>query len=186
MKVKDIILHALKLAGREDIATALENDEVEDGEFKNEIQTALLCFNAVEDELARRYLPLKMSEKFFSDCGEIEFTEFSERPLKILSVKTPAGKCDFEVTPRKLKTCAGEVNVEYNFAPKPKTLDGDSAYTGIQASVALVAAGVASEYCLLSGDAGAANVWETKYRREIDLIQRKKYADAKIPPRRWV
>lgn len=204
MKVKDIILRALIFAGRDDVVKALEDkaaeedsedeaaesegaeDEAAESGINDAVRTALLCFNAVEDELARCYLPLKMTEKFFSNGGEIEFTEFSERPVKILSVKNGAGECAFETLPEKIKTCAGEVCVEYNFAPRPKGLDDDSAYTEAFASISLIAAGTASEFCLISGDAGAASVWENRYRREIDCVQRKKYSGAKIPPRRWV
>ena len=201
MKVKDIILRALVFAGRDDVAKTIEDREVADGEESEEVaeeevqendseineavKTALLCFNAVEDELARCYLPIAKTEKFSSD-GEIEFARFSERPIKILSVKNAAGECSFETLPEKLKTCAGDVCIKYNFAPRPKGLDDESVYSEATASISLIAAGTASEFCLISGDAGAANVWETKYRREIDFIQRKKYSDAKIPPRRWV
>lgn len=185
MKVKDIILRALKFAGREDVVKAIEEDDFSD-EQQEAVKTVLLCFNAVEDELARCYLPMKTTENFFSDNGEIEFANFSERPLKILSVKNSAGECGFEISPEKLKTCPGNVTVEYNFAPQPKGMEDNSNYTEVMASIPLIAAGTASEFCLLSGDAGAANVWEAKYRREIDIIQRKKYAGAKIPPRRWV
>lgn len=211
MKVKDIIMRALVFAGRDDVAKALEdkeavggeeNEDIEavsgeeneeneeettaESEFNDEIRTALLCFNAVEDELARHYIPLVMTEKFSSHSGEIEFTEFSERPVKILSVKNAAVKCNFEILPEKIKTCAGEITVEYNYAPRPKGLDDESVYPEALASISLLAAGTASEFCLISGDAGAANVWETKYRREIDCVQRKKFSGAKLPPRRWV
>lgn len=185
MKVRDIILQALRFVGRDDVIFAIDKDDFTE-EQHEVLKTMLLCLNAVEDELARRYLPLVTTEIFFSENGEIEFVEFSGRPLKIVSVKTPAGECGFEVTLQKLKTSAGEVTVEYCYAPVPKKLDDDSEYTDIHASVALMAAGTASEFCLISGDAAAANVWEAKYRREIDFFQRKKYFGAKIPPRRWV
>ena len=185
MKVKDIIIQALLYAGRDDVVKAINEDELNDEHYEA-LRTALLCFNAVEDELARRYLPLKKTERFCSSSGEIEFTEFSERPVKILSVKSSAGRCGFEVTPEKISTRAGEVYIEYNFAPKPKGLEDESVYSELQASIVLMAAGTASEFSLIYGDAGAANEWETRYRREIDLVQREKFSELKIPPRRWV
>ena len=190
MKVKDIILRALVFAGRDDVAKAVEeaDDDLDgcDSLIKEAVKIALLCFNAVEDELARCYLPLKTTERFVSDNGDIKFSLFSERPIRILSVKNAAGECDFETLPEKLKTSVGEVYVEYNYAPQPKGLEDESVYSETQASISLIAAGTASEFCLISGDAGAANVWETRYRQEIDLCQRKKYSGVKIPPRRWV
>ena len=185
MKVKDIILRALAFAGRDDVVQAVEANKLND-EQNEAVRTALLCFNAVEDELARCYLPLKTAEKFRSDSGEIAFAEFSERPVKILSVKTSAGECGYEVFPEKIKTRAGEVCIEYNFAPQPKKIDDESVYSETQTGISLIASGVASEFCLISGDAGAASVWETRYRREIDAVQRRKWSDKKIPPRRWV
>ena len=185
MKVKDIILRALAFAGRDDVVTALEANAKLNDEQNEAVRTAVLCFNAVEDELARHYLPLKTTEKFCSGNGEIEFSSFSKCPIKILSVKNSLGECNFKVLSQKIVTRAGEVNIEYDFAPVPKGIGDDSVYTESQASLFLIAAGTASEFCLISGDAGAASVWEEKYRREIDLVQHEKY-HAKIPPRRWV
>ncbi len=186
MKVKDIILRALAFAGRDDVVKAVEEGNIPEGETSEAVKTALLCFNAVEDELARCYIPIKKTEEFTSSNGEIEFSVFSERPLKILSVKSGGVNYGFEVTSDILKTSAGAVTVEYNFAPSPKNLEDDSTYSEMQAGLSLIAAGTASEFCLISGDAGAADVWEKRYRREIDAAQRRKYGDLKIPPRRWV
>lgn len=185
MKVKDIVTRALLFAGRDDVVAAIGEDDY-DKEQLDAYNTAILCFNAVEDELARCYLPLKKRENFFSENGEIEFAKFSERPVKILSVKSSSGKCKFEVLPEKLVTRAGRVSIEYNYSPKAKGIKDESAYSEVQANETLIAAGTAAEFCLIYGDAGAANEWETRYRREIDTVQRRKFSDAKIPPRRWV
>lgn len=185
MKVKDIVIRALLYAGRADVVVAIDEDDFTKEQL-DALQTAILCFNAVEDELARCYLPLKKTETFCSDNGEIEFIKFSERPVKILSVKSASGKCDFEIMPEKIRTRAGEVCIEYNFAPGAKGMGDESVYSEVQANEALIAAGTAAEFSLIYGDAGAADEWEKRYRREIDKIQRQKFSDAKIPPRRWV
>lgn len=186
MKVEDIIKYALTFAGRDDVARAIENGEMDESAY-DEMRTAVLCFNAVEDELARYYFPLKTEEKFITASGEIEFEDFAERPIKILSVKCGSKECEFEVLPDRLKTRAGVITIEHYYAPKRKELSGVSEYTDSAISMSLIAAGTASEYCLLSGDAIAAGVWEAKYRREIDTVLRNnKHSGVKIPPRRWV
>lgn len=186
MKVKKILARALIYAGRDDVAAALEADEVPEGEMSDAVKTALLCLNAVEDELARRYLPLKMSEKISSDDGTIPFSRFLLTPLRVISVANGQGEQEFRTDSGSLITCAGEVTVEYNYLPSPKTLSGDSSYDESRAGISLIAAGTASEYCLIGGDAGAAKVWEEKYRREIDASQRRRCTEYKLPPRRWV
>ncbi|MCI8735251.1 MAG: hypothetical protein HFE40_06870 [Clostridia bacterium] len=191
MKVKDIIKSALVLIGREDVARSIEKEEESEtaysltAEEKETVETLLYCFNSVEDELARCYFPLKAEEALTSEDGVYAFSGFTERPLKIISVTAKGEKIKFEADVRFLKTDAKEITVLYRYAPPKKSLDGESAFGG-EVSERLVAAGTASEYCLICGEAAKAQAWESVYRGEIDRLRRKSINRTSFPPRRWV
>jgi len=186
MTVKDIVIRALRFAGREDIAAALAAGQTVTGEAAETVETVLYCFNAVEDELARYYFPLTATEELFSVTGEFAFSEFSNRPVKILSATEYGKEVEYTLLPDRIKCKATLLNVTYEYAPSKKTLDDDSAFDGLTVSEELAAAGTAAEYCIICGAVQAAETWESRYRRDIDRAQKKTAACASIPPRRWV
>ncbi len=153
---------------------------------ESETETLLYCVNAVEDELARYYFPLKATETLSSQSGIYYFKSFAKRCIKILSVTANGEKCDFEVFPEYLRADAKEITVEYDYSPQIKTIDCDSEYDGVKVSENLIAKGAASEFCLIRGEMSLAELWESKYRQEIDLARKNGAAFGTLPPRRWV
>lgn len=191
MKVKDIIVTALRFVGRDDIAqNILSVDDIADADFTDEesevIETLMYCFNSVEDELARCYIPLKTKEDLFSDNGVYNFSDFSLRPVKIISVTSGGKPVKYSITPLSLIADCAEITVEYGYAPLKKDIDGESEFSSVLANERLVAAGIASEYCLIDGEAKLAETWESVYRNEIEALQRTKLSALRLPPRRWV
>ena len=186
MKVKDIIVNALKLVGREDVASTLTTGGTPVGEAAEAVETLTYCFNAVEDELARFYFPLKNEETFTSYSGQYPYKIFSYRPVRILNVQSCGADTAYEVFPEYLKSAASPITVKYEYSPPAKKLSGESAYDGCIVGERLVAYGAASEYCLINGEVQMANLFESKYREEIDRARQKCAADSRIPPRRWV
>ena len=186
MTVREIIVNAFKLLGREDLAAAVSKGERLDEEGEEKAQTLLYCFNAVEDELARYYFPLKTTEQFTSSTGIYEFEKFAERPVKILSVKSGGNAVSYEVMPKYFKCDQTSVTVEYEYAPLKKELSDTSAFDGTAVCENLIAAGTVSEYYLISGAVISAQSWESRYREEIDKARKKQHIRTSIPPRRWV
>ncbi len=153
---------------------------------ESETETLLYCVNAVEDELARYYFPLKATENLSSQSGIYYFKNFAKRCIKVLSVTANGKKCGYEVFPEYLRADAEDITVEYWYSPQIKTIDGDSEYDGVKVSENLIAKGAASEFCLIRGEMSLAELWESKYRREIDLARKNGAAFGTLPPRRWV
>ncbi len=186
MKVKDIIVTALKFVGREDISKKLLSDGELTAEETEVIDTLLYCFNSVEDELARCYIPLETEEVMCSENGVYAFADFSLRPVKIISVKSGGKSVKYSLTAQSLVCDSAEITVGYGYAPLKKGIDDDSEFSSVLASERLVAAGAASEYCLIDGESKLAEVWESVYRGEIDAVQRTRLSALNLPPRRWV
>lgn len=187
MKIKDILTLALTYAGRQDVADKLKAGETVTGESAEVVKCALLCCNAVENELARYYFPLTHSDSLVSVTRKFMYTTFSERPVKILSVKDETG-ADVGYAEHSTYMVADEskVTVTYEYTPLARKVDGDSAYGGGVVDESLIAAGTASEFCLIQGEVGFAEMWERRYRERIDMARRKCAKPLKIPPRRWV
>lgn len=184
MKFKDIIKNALIFSGRVDLVDSL--DGARDAEAQEAIDTLLFCVNAVEDELARNYIPLKTSESFSTTDGKIDYSKLKKRAIKIISVQKKGRDIAFSKGTDGIITEAGSVTVEYNFAPVRKDISGESEFSDFDASECLVAAGAASEYCLIRGDATGAQIWEKRYRDEIEAARKRRAVSGGLPPRRWI
>ena len=169
MKVKNILIRTLKYAGREDAADALSKGEAET--CADAVETALYCFNAVEDEVARNYCPLVKEESLLNVSGNFAYSEFSRVPTRILSVKSGGKEVKYTQTAEGIKSDRVVIDVRCEFF-------------GEWADEKLFAAGAASEYCLINGDVGQADYFEGIYRSRIDALRIKGLAA--FPPRRWV
>lgn len=186
MKVKDIILKALKYAGREDVCAALSEVAAPEGECAEAVETMLYCFAAVEDELARFYFPLTATEKFSEITRQFRFEKFGHRPIKILKVSSGGKKINYELFTSYLKAGAVTVEIEYSYSPSKKTIDGDCDFPEESVSEKMLAAGTAAEYCLICGEMGLAEYFEKAYRREINAVARRTLSNTVFPPRRWI
>lgn len=186
MTFKQIIKNALVFSGRVDLVDAFETENEQDDETREAVETLLFCVNAVEDELARNYIPLKASQSVSSTDGKISYSGLSKHAIKILSVKKDGKNVAFKQSSSGFETEAGTVTVEYNYAPARKEITGESEFSDYDAGQCLVAAGAASEYCLIRGDATGAQIWEKKYRSEIESAVKRRPVAGMLPPRRWV
>ena len=185
MKVKEVIISALKILGRTDIAEALSAGGQLSREESETVETLLYCFNAVEDEVARKYVPLYFKEELDSPDGEYFYESFMYAPINVSRVLVDGEEVEFEIFPFYMVTNSKKITVEYRYAPAKKKIEGWSDFGG-EVGEYLLAFGTASEYCLINGEVEAAELWEKKYRSEIDLAQKKLHACKNIPPRRWV
>lgn len=185
MKVKDVIISALKILGRGEVAAALSEGGTLTDEESETVDTMLYCFNAAEDEVARKYMPLFFKEELEASDGEYFYESFMHAPVKINRVTAYGKEIDFELFPFYMVAGSDKITVEYQYAPAKKKLENSSDF-GAEVSEYLLALGAASEYCLINGETEAAQLFEKKYRREIDSAQGKLPSCKDIPPRRWI
>ena len=172
--------------GRNDIAEKLSSGGALDGEGGEKAETLVYCINAVEDELARYYFPVKFSQTLSSADGIYRFSEFAFRPVKILSVTADGKSVSYSAASQYIACGENKITVEYEFVPAKKSIDDASAFDGTVISENLIATGAAAEYSLVAGSVQFAELWESKYREEIDRARDKFRTHAVIPPRRWV
>ena len=186
MKVKDVIASALRLIGRAELIDDISSPTLSDYEDAAEvISTLLYCFNAVEDELSRKYIPLVTSEEMLSPDTKFPYSDFQHYPLRIKRVTVDGRGVGFEVFHRYLQVDAKKIVTEYEYVPKRKKVDDESDY-GDDVGEYLIALGIASEFSVINGEAEMADIWEKRYREQLDRVQRSLRVCASIPPRRWV
>jgi hypothetical protein len=183
MIVKEILEDAMRLTGREGLLSGEESG----GESLQQVKyTMLFCLNAVVDELARGYFPVKKIEDMTSETGKFCFSDFSERPLKILKVLSGERKIGWHILPEYLVTGCEKVTVEYEYAPKKFAEEDEFDYPDPQVSSRLISYGMAAEFMLICGEVESSSCWEQKYRQEIDRLLSLRTVKDRIPPRRWL
>lgn len=187
MTVKCVIAAALKMLCRGETAKKTETGAQTDDEENELIKTLICCYNAVEDEIARGYVPLVKHCTMQSENGKFYFGDFLETPLKIISVKAYGVRTDYKIFADYLYAEANKITVEYAFVPAPKSLNSQCAF-GFAVDPYLLAAGVCAEYCLINGEADAAGLWEKKYREGLQNLPCVKSVNpaGKLSDRRWV
>ena len=106
MKVKDIVISALEIIGRSELAKSLAGGEELSAGDSETVNTLLYCFNATEDELARKYMPLSYKEEITSQNGRFYFAAFVHAPVKLKSVTSDGESVSYEIFPEYLKADA--------------------------------------------------------------------------------
>ena len=182
MTVKECIITAATELGIVNEVQAYLEGTSTDG--KKNAELLLACFNLVENELALDYLPLYAEDEMRSDTGKIEFSKLSMSAVRILRVSDEWGNSvRFQLFPTYLKTQPGTVRVAYTYTPEQKVLTGESDFK-LQASVRLMAYGMAAEYTLATGLFEEHAVWDKKYKESIAAAYKARPC-RKMRSRRW-
>lgn len=186
MQIKDLIAFVMRLSGRPDCAEMLKGDEQPSDECLRMRDTVLLCVNAVTDELARGYFPLRASETLASEDCSYPFSQFAHLPHRILAVKRDGRRIAWSCSPSAITCAFAEIEVEYEYVPDPFSLEDVFAFPDPAVNAALVAYGATAEYLVIAGDTACADMWERRYREEIERRIALSPSGAAIPPRRWI
>lgn len=185
MTINQLISDALRMIGRNDFAEQLEANDGE-GEVGRAARTLLFCYNAVADELARCYFPLKKEETLTSSDGRFAFESFSMPPVKIIDVTADGKRVEWDISPGYLVCEKQTVNVVYNYAPPKAEAVDEFLYPDAEVGARMVCYGMAAEYFLICGEVSLANAWEQRYRGEIDSVLGRRTVKDRVPPRRWL
>ncbi|MGN0817576.1 MAG: hypothetical protein ACI4L9_01285 [Candidatus Coproplasma sp.] len=184
MIVNELIIQTMRLVGRNDCAELMS--DTPDSETNRMMHTMLFCYNAVIDELARGYFPLKTSEEMESEVGQYRLENFSLTPLKILRVTSGEKQVEWRILFGYLGCAEKKITVEYEYVPAKASVESDFVYPDYYVSDTLVTYGMAAEYMLICGDIDGSAAWESKYRAEIDRLLSLQTVRGRIPPRRWL
>ena len=186
MQVRDCVAFAAETLDLKNVVKYLKSGETNDyNNVSDTIETLLSAYNAVADEIARDFIKLTRSEVFTVTGGEIKFNKFSDNPLKIISVKGADGNAvAAKIYPDKIATDAGEITVEYVYAPAARELNDECDFSHTEIGARALGLGVAAEYALISGMYEQAVIYNEKFIDAMKnaLFKRKK---PKIKGRAW-
>ena len=149
-----------------------------DIELTEEVKPILVrCYNLVEQELATDYFPILEVDKFFHVEDKIYYKDFSRKGYMIKGVQDFRGdKVNYVLRLEYLELQknydGGTFFVKYYYTPDEKDFHSQCTY-GVE-YINILKYGVASEYCLVTGDFEQAKIYNDKYKEIIILKGPKK------------
>lgn len=183
--VSELIKKAMILVGRYDAAQTYGDGDLTD-EQSVLVKNLLYCFNAVADELTRHYFPVIVEQSFTAVSGKVYFTKFTYNPGKVVSVTDSDGNAvKYKQYYDRIEVDENYVVVKYCALHSTKEETDESGLDGRMGDV-LVSYGMAAEYCLINGECSLAEMWENRYRAELDRTLADLPSGGYIAPRRWV
>lgn len=194
MKVKEILFLAMEFVGEKQLLEKLKMQETQTEE-KNEIvlsksemeklESLLLCFNLVNQEIASDYLPFLTKENVEVKGDTIAFSDLSKMVINIYEVKDKFGfNLHFRIMSNYIKTYCKAKSVVYSFLPEKMQLEDEiEFFNGLSARI--YAYGVASEFLLVSGVSSDAEIWEERFKESLFMLSRK-HGEHLLPKRRWL
>lgn len=183
--VSELIKKTMRLVGRFSTAETYGDGDLTDEE-STLVKNLLYCFNAVADELTRHYFPVVEEQSFNVSSGKVYFTKFTYSVGKIISVADKNGKAvKYRHYYDHIETDADYITVKYCALHSSKEEDEESGLDQRMGDV-LISYGMAAEYCLINGECALAELWENRYRAELDRTLSDLPSGGYIAPRRWI
>jgi len=174
---KDILKLSATLLGLDDVISYLSGDTTETPppEVLTKINELIVFTNYVIREITKEYYPLSHREKITSDnqC-QIYFSNLSKKAISINDIKNESNlSVTFNIYPDYIKvgTPNKEYEIFYNYIPETiKTFDQNIVLPfGLDFFV--ICYGVASEYALAKLLYSEADMWESKFKKSLELTK---------------
>lgn len=165
MTVAEVLYTASKLLGENDLASFLSGKIPDDAAYCEETAALLKdCYDRVVDEMACEYYPLLKCEKLQATDGKIFYSDFSEKPVRIVDVKDKNGKkATYRALIDRLAVNEGEVEVVYEYKIGKQKLTDAVVYADGVIGEYVLAYGIAAEFCFQRGRTQDADIWNEKY-----------------------
>ena len=183
MKVKELLLTASLLAGKEDLNKKLSADEVTADDA--DVKKLIAALNLITEELAEWTVTPEKQENLASGNGKYYYTSFSSSPLKIKKVEYEGAEIPFKTYSDRIEAKAEKITVTYSYLfPKITALTDDAKVCDLLGERA-VAYGIAAEYLLIAGLFGEAVTLRDRFEEGVSsyLTSRK---TPKIRKRSWL
>ena len=183
MKVLDVVLEAADILGiKEGISAFYSGDS---DEYEMQGMQLLTCFHLAECALALDYIPLYAEEDLLTATGRVEFSAFSNAPVRIVEVKDGGDEViPYTLYPKYLKAEAGRVKVTYCYTPALKSAEDDSDFSMLTSPHVLVY-GTLFEYCMANGLLQEAAIWDKKWKDSVEYLCHTKKCK-RLGSRKWI
>jgi hypothetical protein len=167
------------------------------GDAKEESFLKSLC-RTVVTEIATEFRIFSTEDRVFpvqlSGQSILYYTRFPKLPIEIFRVRELDGtevkyEKGFESLVLK-KVCTQHVTVLYNFVPFVHDHVDEMDFSESSINQRLLALGMCAEYCLIKGLYDDAMAWDSKYRKALEALQKKRghmntKKSFRLKPRVW-
>ena len=183
MIVKDILLEAADLLGMKPEVEAFFNGDGDD--YEAQALQLLTCYHVAECALALNYFPLYIEDELLTATGRLDFSSFSQSPVRIIRVTNMSGvELPYTLYPSYIKTDVGRIRVQYSYTPSIKTVeDLEDLCMGVPSH--LLVYGTLSEYCLSNGLFQEAAIWDKKLKDSVDYLCHTRKCK-RLGSRKWI
>lgn len=177
MTVKEIAVLAAALLQADDLEAIFESGEVP---TDRDALTLTKCVELAACETGGDF-PVSKTQTLVASSGRIPFSAFGRSPSSVLSVRSKGKRVKFRVEPDGIRVGNGTFEVEY--AVMPETKESGEIEIGAFVTRELLAYLAARNFCLITGRADEASIWDQRYNAEAEKRRIKRRAE--IPARVW-
>ncbi|MDR3021334.1 MAG: hypothetical protein LBU60_01465 [Clostridiales bacterium] len=195
--IKDVVYTAAMFAQLDDVVLLIENDETlhtigdkvqsDDSEVNqaalDTLNLLIKCANLSIAEIAADYIPLTRRDILTASDGFILYSSFSQVIINVVRVVLKGQNVKFRLRPDRLEVPNGRYEIEYNYLPKRKKYESCIDYKSAIVTARIIAYGVLTEYCIISGMQDEAVLWDGRYRDS--LVQATPKLEKRIRARKW-
>ena len=182
MSVKEIIKQVAILLQLNDLIDAnLDDYENLDSQLKKDINVVISCINEVLCDIATDHLLLEATEEIEVIDEMFDLSKLQKVFYKLVKFYDyNAYKIEFN----NLITKSGKYKITYNYLPEIVNIDDQINYDS-RLTIYAICYGVAKEYCLVCGNYGESEMWESKFNNAMQVAVRKSGC-VSLKPRRWI
>lgn len=183
MTVKEILKLVCEYVGEREILSKLDDEEAVFTDYEQEkLDVMVKCFNLVNQEIATDYLPLLIKEDVRDE--KILFSSLSKTLVNVYEVKNRFGmNLKFKLFPEFVEVEGKPKTIVYSYLPENLSLN-DNVCCNLRINARVYAYGVASEFLLIYGLSGNAEIWEERFKTSLFILS-KKNNSCVLPKRRW-
>lgn len=182
MTVKQIVKQVAVLLQLNDLIDAnLDDYQNLDSQLKKDINIIVSCVNEVLCDIATDYLLLENTEEIKVTDGIFDLSKLHKIFYKLVKFYDYNA---YQIQYNSLLTKDGTYKITYNYLPEIVNLD-DSVCYDARLTLYSICYGVAKEYCLVCGNYGESEMWESKFNNAMQIACRKSGC-VTLKPRRWI
>ncbi len=183
MRVNNIIKQVATYLQLSNVLDAdLDDYENLDLQTKKDINLILSSMNEVLSDIATDYLPLVYCEEIEVENSEFEFSNLTKPFYKLQKIET---KKPYNIELETLYIANGKYKIHYQFLPDIFELGDEITDFDSRLTIFAVCYGVASEFCLISGNYSESELWNSRFESAMDIAKRQNKVFS-LKSRRWL
>jgi hypothetical protein len=142
------------------------------------------CVNLTISEIATDYVPLTSQEIVTVTKDFLEYSALTKVVLDVLKITTKGASIKFKSEPNGMPLKNARYTVEYRYLPKRGNWEDEIDYNTGLVTARVVAYGVITEYCIISGLTDDAVMWDGRYRQALLTATTK--SEKRVKPQQWL